>query len=63
MSFINGTTTAAVGDTVVMGINMTVPDNQPGDYELEVLAPYNDSAPQMRICKVGIANEINKIPF
>ena len=59
VTFINGSSNAAVGDTVVMGVNMTVPKNQPGAYTLEALAPYNNSSPRMKICAVSfISNQI-----
>ena len=52
-------TNVSIGESVLYELEMTVPENTDGDYELEVLMAFNDTA-RCKLCLVNITyNGIN----
>ena len=52
----------AVGKKVQYELTMTIPENSEGTYFLDVLTPYNNSAPRMEICDVYVSERGSNVP-
>lgn len=55
-------TNVSVLETVLYQLNVSLPNNTDGVYELEILAPYNDSAARMKICDVKLVAQGVNVP-
>lgn len=57
-----GDETAAIGEAVIVYLEAITDPDSGGDFEVEVLMPYNDSAPLAKICSLAFYDSGANIP-